>query len=647
MTRFVYATGIAIAVLSLTSALGRAWAYNAASAPDACTQADEKLWRDSSDSLGILVTDKARQIGGSVGIVKFDPNGLGVVLNPILAGYYPVSGAKETTCGTLDHWLVYLLPPLERDLHPYIKPSARFNYVLADLPLYATKDCPNGCIWGEVTAPSAFEWFWKDRSTGSLQKGDNLCAAQGSACVGKTDEFVGGAFCMYGPWIMEKAHSYHPEIHPVQIFWGQTKNGYASLYLVDDDSTRFNRADAFGAQYLSPSFKPWSGDLQATVYQILRLDSSKPSSLIWDDTKPGLRMKSIDTGAGAIEAKFPAWAEPKLTRACVAADHRTQAVLESQMSLDGTTRWRGINIAGTNTGINYTSPSTLTAKAAPGPKEEESPWETHFEMEWGERRRAARTEFLASAAAWGVADQKDWNAIARQRLVVNAFNSTSDPNGPSSVPPGLQSKWIVRVTNLDNPGVPVSSNAVTLDLDYDRNVPTQIDANVTVHRHDTSHRGEFDLLARFSTADAGAAGVLIGNYKVSVTTRVWAGTHADEQTNDLYSIVPNQLAAVSGYNLKAMKGVFPDRLARLIRPLAEGNGCTVSLSQFVDDLNGAGGGTDTIASLNDLVSARRRAAGILRQAVNIFLQDRTLTAAELGEVLRITRRYQAACASGS
>ncbi len=638
--RTMFAAGL---VVALACGVAPLVARTTGVLPETCSKADEDLWHYKDETLGIFVTDKARRIGGAIGILKFDPNGLIAALNPLVAGYYPVSGQKEIACGRLDHWLVYRLDPLERDLHPFIKPSPLFGYVLSDLPAYANKDCPNGCIWGEVTVPSVFEWFWKEHSSGSLKKGDNLCAEQGVPCAGKTSEFAGGQFCMYGPWIMERAHDFHPEIHPVQVFWGQTHKGYASIYAVDDDSTRFNRAEAFGSKYLSTDFKPWSGSFDGMLYQVVRSDVNHPASLTWDDAGGPLRSTTIDSGAGAIEIKSPAWIAPALASSCVASDHRTQVVIQAPLVLTPSVRWRGLNISGANTGVTYTTPSQGSSGNSTPQPEQESAWESHTIVQWAERSGVARTKFGPSAAAWGLSDQREWSAVARQRILVTAANVKPDAQGDPVVPAGLRAKWTIVATDLDHPSRPVEDSAVMLDLDFDRNVPTDIDSNVVVRRHDTTHPGEFALLARFATGDAGAAGVFVGNYRVKVTSRIWSGSHVDEQTTDLFSIVPDQLAAVSGYNLKKMHGVFPERLAKLILPLARGNSCQLTLPQFTADLNG-GPPTDTVL-VDTLLSRRRRTAGILRQSVNFFLADGTLTPGEFGELLNILRRYQGACAA--
>lgn len=612
-----------------------------------CAQIDQLLWERSAETLGIFVTDASRHIGGAVGILKFDPNGLGVIGNALLGGYHPVSGAKEIACGKLLKWEVYRLGRLEKDLHPFIKPASSFNYVLSELPSYSTQDCSGGCIWGEVTVPAKFEWFWKEGSSGDLKKGTNVCKDTGAACVGKTQELVGGKFCMYGPWIIEKAHAFHPELHPVQAFWGQTNKGYASIYFLDDDSKRFDSIRAFDWQHLSHPFQPWSGQLNATLFQIIRIDPLKNAVVTWDDGTAGKPASDrIDTGAGTADVRHPDWVRPTLKNACRAADGKTQAVLEAAITVDQSHPWRGLNISGTDTGITYGAATAGSGGTPPvSPPDDESSFEARFVEEWNLRNKPLPRDFSSNATAWGVPKDEDWTAMLRQRIVVTATSLTAGAGAnASSVPAGLQSAWTVTASDLDNPAGGVSNLAVNVDLDYPRGVSTKVDGNVRVDRHDTTNRGQFALLVRFPAQEFGDIGVRVANYKILVRVKVWNEQHADEKTFELYSIVPDHLAAVSGYNLQKMKGVFPDRLARMILPLVRGNGCSVTFEEFLDELNDKPSPEPSADPLSALVRRRPRSIGILRETVHYFLRDRTLGADEFSDLQAIFLRYQSACA---
>lgn len=638
--------GIKIRVALLTAiAISGVSVADAQRVVPACTAAEEKLWQRSQDTLGLFVVDSGRQIGGAASVVKFDDNGIKSLLNPLLAGYHPASSFKELACGTLDKWSLYVLPPNERDLHPHIKLSPNYTHLIKDAPLgngVSGDDC-DGCIFGEVTVPREFEWFWKEGAKGKLSNGSNACGSENEPCANKTMVLTTDAkFCAYGPWIMEKAHRYWPEIHPVQAFWGQASD-HASLFVVDDDSQRFQQESHFGLRHLSPKGAiPWGGAFDGTLYQVVRIDAKKGASVRWKDDRESLAKPPINTGAGQIAFGAPSWIDASLASAC-STGNQTQAIIQARIPFTSKQRWRALDISGVDTGIRY-GRGTPPPSTSPAPKTESEPrWSATTKIGWDDNRNLSvlTSNNLAEAAKeWNVSPtDTQWFGVARQELEVRPEVFEGDRNALLT---SLHSEWTVTIVDLNNRAV-VPSNGFRVQLRHPRNLPPTVKGPITpVASNATDYR--LTVLFNAPQVPANSGRFRFENLKVSVKLRLSTPQASFDHEIDIYSIVPDFIAQVAGYNLVAQKGAFPPKLSEIIAPWLVARGCrTVTRATWNSDLEGKATPDLTPAPLWALLNRRLRTAGVVWQTVNLALADSTLDANEFHNLMSGLGKYRDAC----
>jgi hypothetical protein len=215
-------------------------------------------------------------------------------------------------------------------------------------------------------------------------------------------------------------------------------------------------------------------------------------------------------------------------------------------------------------------------------------------------------------------------------------------SGKFEPPAGLSTDWSVDVVDLDTGKTVPPGVSGAMSLDYDRHVPTTVRG---AEANRTDHHGEFALSVRWNGSEIGG-GMQVGNYKATIKLKATVKTHTEEREFVVYSLVPDAIALVSGYDLQARKGVFPDRLVGMIEPLLHSFGCSVSRQDLLADLNGGRPESTELAPLWTLLSGRRRTAGILRQVVNTALADRTMEGAEFELMMRALGNYKRECSGG-
>lgn len=618
------------------------------SQPLMCSAAEEGLWSTSQDSLGLFVSDDAREIGGAVGEVKVpDEGGLLKVLN-LVGGYHPVSGYKEMACGQLDHWSVFKLGATERDLHPHVRLSARYRALLDMVPRGDRPDetC-EGCLWGEVTVPASFEWFWNHGAkpfSSTLPNGSYGCGTnseQPGYCEGLTQEMVGGRFCMYGPWVMEQAHGYRAEIHPAQALWGQA-DGHAYVFFTDDASHRFGDRRDFGQRFLSSNFRPWSGAQKLSAFQVVRVPSGRRASLEWqDDRKSGTRRPTNETGSAAVDVTAPDWAVPKQVSECLAHDGSTQLVFEAEISRPQNS-WRGLTVKGSNIGIDFSRTRAASTQKATGTDENDGAWHLAYALQMDRVRPTAMLNRETSSRAWGVlADGTKWTAVPDQEVT---FNLVSGSESPQSRPTDLRSEWSFKVTNLEDPEEPVSGASLRIAVDYPRYVATTT-TGFAAHQNRVDNDRPFLLTLRVIERGDGPA-YRVPNLRVAVTLRLVGASVDETKTVDLYSIAPDFVALLGGYNLRKNAGAFPERLTDMLGSILEREGkCLANAATFRRDLAGAATPAFLPLDLWKVASVRVRAAGILRQSANHALIDGAITKQEFDEFTKAFWAYRQACES--
>lgn len=203
------------------------------------------------------------------GIEGFDPVGNMINYPPAEKTYWnfsagqnnwiPLSYEKQVCCGRLENFKTYDGKGDEMDWNFFILPSDEFSFLI-------TKALP---YKEETTLMSSGGWHKNDRGQyqmeaeitpdQSLYK-NNFFPKKGSGKVGDPDiSLEGKQVCFYGPWVREWFHHHRPEIHPSEMIWWRTSNGYYMM-LLQDDSNRFDDKTDFdtGGGLLPSSWKPWA-----------------------------------------------------------------------------------------------------------------------------------------------------------------------------------------------------------------------------------------------------------------------------------------------------------------------------------------------------------------------------------------------------
>jgi len=216
---------------------------------------------------------------------------------------------------------------------------------------------------------------------------------------------------------------------------------------------------------------------------------------------------------------------------------------------------------------------------------------------------------------------------------------------PGDVPDNLRTSWEIKLTNLDNPSIPVRAGDVTITLDYDRNIPNETPP--TVERHPRAHASVFTVGVRFPVEPLASNLYAAPNIRVDITAYLSDRKRKESRHLVLYSIVPGFLASVSGHSLERAAGTFPRRLSQMIPNWLSNQGCTdVDLQTFEGYLNGVDNRTKPLPPLlSRLVSARMRAAGVVRQTVDYLLNDGTMTADEFLEFEGVMKNFLDVCLS--
>ena len=253
-------------------ALTRSWS---ALPPEAL----ERIWAAAQGTGAVIAAEPETEVVGSRAASKKTWTLADVLLKFFLYGFqpnwFPADVIRRTACGTDPRWSYFwhLASGDERDLHPWMDGAAAFaqlvgrrNHVLIGSGALDVSSCsevyagvPEGkpCLYGEVTPPEGFEaWF---------------CGGRGSECYGRVksahtqappDLARPSVACVHGPWVLERAHDWRPEIHPAEVMWVRhaDAHGYWTFALVPDDSGRFRKKKHFDTTPEPAEWKPWSSD---------------------------------------------------------------------------------------------------------------------------------------------------------------------------------------------------------------------------------------------------------------------------------------------------------------------------------------------------------------------------------------------------
>lgn len=198
----------------------------------------------------------------------------------------------------------------------------------------------------------------------------------------------------------------------------------------------------------------------------------------------------------------------------------------------------------------------------------------------------------------------------------------------------------MRVTDLNNRTV-APQRGYTLQLEHPRSVNTSADG---VSRRVATKNSYFALVVNFNANELEPGRYFFENLKVDVQITLDDGKRTFSQPVSLYSVVPNFLAAVSGYDLKTRRGAFPDELTQLWSRWLRDLGCASGTpARLYADFNEAATPRGAGPAWLSLVDSRLRLAGIARQTANLALADRSMSPDEYQQLRDAMVKYHAAC----
>jgi len=182
----------------------------------------------------------------------------------------PVNGKKISVCGKLIDYFVYDGAKGEYDWNLNIVPSADFTNMIED-PRKVVQDvsewkrCKDGisfydCFQAEITPDESIYnniWF-PDRVPNIEHINGNTRFYYTQPPSLALNKNVG----VYGPWVLDGAHGWRPEIHPCEIIWWRNRtisnrSDTMFVFCIQDDSNRYDDTDDFN-NVPNSNWKPWA-----------------------------------------------------------------------------------------------------------------------------------------------------------------------------------------------------------------------------------------------------------------------------------------------------------------------------------------------------------------------------------------------------
>ena len=288
------------------AALAKAWSAVPPSELDT-------LWETAQATGSAIAIEPESQVIGSRAASKKTWTAADVLLKFFVYGFqpnwFPADVVRRTACGADPRWSYFwhALSGDERDLHPWMDGLEGFAHLVGTknrvivggkaLDLSACREVygdaagDRSCLYGEVTPPQGFEtWFCGGRG-GDCRR--HLLAAPGKVPPDLAEPEVA---CVYGPWVLERAHDLRPEIHPAEVVWVRKAHdrGYWTFALVPDDSGRFRKEKHFEKGARSDGWEPWSTDRPVELWVAFSTPSASP--VVFD-----LSVKAFDKKPRAAE----------------------------------------------------------------------------------------------------------------------------------------------------------------------------------------------------------------------------------------------------------------------------------------------------------------------------------------------------------
>ena len=281
----------------------------------------DAIWSEAQKTAGIAAIEPSSYGIGAQAATK-KAWGFADDLFKLFAGkapiWFPADLVRHAVCGGDGRWSYFwwIGSGPERDLHPWLGHEEGFDHLVGPYGAAITSsrvldlsECSEvgaaagePCLYGEVTPPESFEqWF---------------CGKRGYTCRSRlvrdatavpADFSRPEQLCFLGPWVIERVHSWRPEIHPAEVVWTRPHLSAASwrIALLPDDSGRFDAAKDYaplgGA---SGALQPWSRHRPVELWIAFSFDAQAGLAfdLARDDLRPGPRKTQ--------ELKLPAAGRP-------------------------------------------------------------------------------------------------------------------------------------------------------------------------------------------------------------------------------------------------------------------------------------------------------------------------------------------------
>jgi hypothetical protein len=271
------------------TALAKAWSALAPSEQD-------WLWESAQATGSVVAIEPESQVLGFRAASKKTWTAADFVLKFFVYGFqpnwFPADTVRRTACGTDPRWSYFwhAFSGDERDLHPWVDGLEGFSHLVGSknrvlvggkaLDLAACREVygeaaggERSCLYGEVTPPQGFErWFCGGRG-GDCRR--HLLASPRTVPPDLAEPEVA---CVYGPWVLERAHDLRPEIHPAEVLWVRKAHdhGHWTFALVPDDSGRFRKDKHFERGAKAGGWKPWSRDRPVELWVAFSFPASSP-----------------------------------------------------------------------------------------------------------------------------------------------------------------------------------------------------------------------------------------------------------------------------------------------------------------------------------------------------------------------------------
>ena len=251
-------------------------------------------WEFIKDNqFGISAKNKiTHYIGRAAATKTFIPHvgGIDIPLTPVPANiggnWFPIADMKKVHIGKLckvgyfDGTSVsglkqYFTDQDEKDFNLHVIPSSPFSYQIEtsiikydpNIKIIATPEIDCDDNWLKCGTTLVME--------GEITPDEDFINYTSNPWLGKnstSSHFLNQNVGMYGPWVNERIHCNHPEIHPVEMLWSETADPKVKyLCLFQDDSDRFG--DTRNFTYTMSNVKPWAATpLSGSFYVAFQID---------------------------------------------------------------------------------------------------------------------------------------------------------------------------------------------------------------------------------------------------------------------------------------------------------------------------------------------------------------------------------------